>query len=173
MKKLKLLIPLLLVSIIMNAQTKENFTLKDGVLTYSEVVTVQGKKSDDLYLNALTWINNTFANPKAVIKSKDKELGVITLAIEYDPVQVDTPRSDWAWWTEFDLSIYVKDGRYRCVANHFIQRFGSYCANMAPQTYEQRSQKNGMDSATSDAIRIISPFVASLKKQMLSDDSNW
>lgn len=50
-----------------------------GKFTLSAVDTVPNTTAAELYLRAITWISETYKNPNAVIKSRDKEAGVIIL----------------------------------------------------------------------------------------------
>lgn len=91
----------------------------DSKINYSEVVTVDGAKKDNLYSKAKLWIANTFHSSDDLILD-DRENGVIlskgTIQIKENEVAVrsflDTKTPIVKTW-EFTLKIQLKDGRYK------------------------------------------------------------
>ena len=84
MKKVLFLFVLLLATMSCAAQNEgilQNCQMDSigGRFTLSAVDTVPNTTAAELYLRAITWISETYKNPDAVIKSRDKEAGVIIL----------------------------------------------------------------------------------------------
>lgn len=78
-------------------------------LTLVGVDTIPNTSASELYLRAITWISETYKNPDAVIKSRDKEAGIIILngfSISED--------------TKSRLELKFKDGKYRWLITDFI-----------------------------------------------------
>ena len=63
---------LAVIAVGVQAQTTNNVSAINGDIIVEEVVQVQGKKSQELYSNALACISSSFSNPNSVIKNKEK-----------------------------------------------------------------------------------------------------
>lgn len=127
----KILLLLMLMPIVSNAQNREKFDtvnpiyqdylpIEDGVITYTEVIQVEGVSQGDLYLKANDWIVKTFNSPKDVIQFNDKEAGKIICKtitgvdigkglnrIQINPIY-------------YLISIETREGRYKITASDFI-----------------------------------------------------
>jgi hypothetical protein len=80
MKKLVLIILIAICSSSAFSQSETSvFPLNPdtGEIYYSEVINVEGKTKDDLFLSAKTWFVNAFKSSNDVIQLNDKEEGVI------------------------------------------------------------------------------------------------
>ena len=62
-----------------NTDLSSLLTYEDGVAHFSEVMQVNGATADNLYRNAIMWINATFNNPHNVLHTDNKELGLLTI----------------------------------------------------------------------------------------------
>lgn len=98
----------------------EILPLDNDLITYSEVVNVEGKTKDELYLSANEWIVHTFNSAKDVIQFNDKEAGKIIC-------KTLTSISFGKGWNKITLdpiyflvTIEAKDGRYKITASNFI-----------------------------------------------------
>lgn len=96
------------------------FPLDNGLISFSEVVNVEGKTKNELYLNANEWIVHTFNSAKDVIQFNDKDAGKIIC-------KTLTSISFGKGWNKvtldpiyFLVTIEVKDGRYKITASNFI-----------------------------------------------------
>lgn len=78
-------------------------------LTLIGIDSVPNVSATDLYLRALTWISKTYKYPNSIIKSKDKDAGIIILN--------GYTISDN---TKSHLELRFKDGKYRWVLTDFI-----------------------------------------------------
>lgn len=76
---------------------------------YQEVVVIEGRKMNDLFLNAKTWAVKTFHNYKAVIRMEDADAGRLMLKNSY-AINNNT-------WLSYVVTIDCKDNRYKCLVN--------------------------------------------------------
>ena len=156
-----------LISIICGAQQVDFGSImsqKDGDVHFSEVVQVPNVTSNDLYMNAITWVNNTYASPKSVLQTNDKELGLIT-------IKAITNKGSFSY-TKFTMTIQVKDGRYKYdIYDIVIKMTGEYTAGMPDKTY-QTLMDEGLDWKAS-AQKAFGNIVTTLKKQMATEIEQW
>jgi hypothetical protein len=82
---------------------------------FTEVVTVEGVKSDELYFRAREWFTMAFKSSKDVLQMDSKERGTLIGkgTIEIPPGSLIGPSKDAAGFVHFTLTVYVKDGRYK------------------------------------------------------------
>jgi hypothetical protein len=109
MKSFILFITLLLSTTVFS-QEKLNgiLPLQDGVVTFTEVVPVEGASQSTLYANAKRWFVNLYKSAKDVIQLDDKDAGEIigkgVFKIDYYSRKPSIAHT---------ISIRVKDGRYK------------------------------------------------------------
>jgi hypothetical protein len=86
-----------------------------GLITYQEVVEVEGITATDLFDKALGWANGYYKNPANVIRESSKEKGVLVCKGRYrlsnpaDKKGVVTSAGD----AMYTLTIQLKDGKFR------------------------------------------------------------
>jgi len=93
-------------------------------LSFSEVVKVDSSLTkDQLFASARTWFNEEFKSFKDVNQITDKETGEITIkGIIYTRYLVDgfgSPHAEWPCNTKCQISVLVKDGRYKYEFSNF------------------------------------------------------
>lgn len=167
MKKILFVIAASFLSAICGAQQVDFgsiMTNKDGDIHFSEVVQVPNSTANDLYFNAISWVNDTYNSPKTVIQTNDKELGLIT-------IKAITNKGSFSY-TKFTMTIQVKDGRYKYdIYDIVIKMSGEYTAGMPDKTY-QTLMDEGLDWKAS-AQKAFGNIVSTLKKQMSSEVEQW
>lgn len=107
MKKLVLFISLALLSTSTFSQTENtifNLHPKTGEIYYSEVIKVESKSKDNLFINANSWFTDTFISSKDVVQYSDKDKGVIIGKGTFDAKN---------GVVNFTAKINVKEGKYR------------------------------------------------------------
>jgi hypothetical protein len=80
MKKKMLFIALIFSCVYLHSQTNETLfpvNPDTGEIYYSEVIKVNGKSKDDLFLSAKVWFVNTFNSSNDVVQLIDKKEGMI------------------------------------------------------------------------------------------------
>lgn len=117
--------------------------VKNGVVTFSEVVKREGISQSDLYASAKTTIAEIFKSAKDVIQSDDKESGII---ICKGNSEITEPFINNLM--EFTLKLSCREGRYRIDLYDILLTVG-YGGNM-PMTFkadntiiDEKALKNG------------------------------
>jgi hypothetical protein len=96
-----------------------------GAIDYTAVVPAEGLSQNDLYLRAKTWIINVFSSPKDVIKTEEKDVGIIICKGFTEEVITYFGRASPVK-LYFTIKIAVKDGRYKYdITDFFIQNYPS------------------------------------------------
>jgi hypothetical protein len=167
MKRILTIIALIAFSLGVQAQVTDLSTLltyKDGRAHFSEVVQVSNATSDNLYKNALTWINGTFNNPQNVIQTNNRELGLLVIK-----AAVGEPSMAM---THFTFEIQIKDGRYKYDISNIVIKYGKYLAGTPDKSYEEYIEtsgygwKKGVNSDFGDLVK-------SLKSKMQDVEEDW
>lgn len=84
-------------------------------LQYSEVIEVNGANKDELFIRAREWFNGNFKSAKDVLQIIDKDngelagKGVMEVPFEFTYIT----RMKYLTHVSFQMSIWVKDGRYK------------------------------------------------------------
>lgn len=141
-----------------------NYEIVNDKLVIKEVVPVEGKSKSALYQDALLWINSAFNSPKTVIQTKDSDLGLIAIKsiLVKDAYDEGNPMD----WYEFDLTIQVKDGRYKYEFSNLVWKVNIASINMRKEApIEQLKTKEDVDR--------FAPIIASLKEQMAKVEEDW
>ena len=134
-------------------------------LVISEVVYVDGKKSGELFKDALLWVNKTFTDPKTVIQTKDPDLGLITLKTIASESNADIT------WYEVNISIQVKDERYKYDMTEIVEALDLRYMGSGIMRSRVGKEKIYIDGQT--VINIFIPIVNSLKIQMVKKEEDW
>lgn len=175
MKKFLVIMLLTAIAVGVNAQTTSNVSIVGNDIIVDEVVSVNGKKAQDLYLNALAWISDAFSNPNAVIKSKEKELGIINLKFI---VVNGGDASDPTSWLDLSLKLQFKDGRYRYTFGDIWLRwcssFHSYGATDEPyyKWITRPSCKLSIEESKQELLKDLSKTITGMKKSIANPVNN-
>jgi len=94
---------------------------KTGLITYKEVVEVEGLSDDQLFDKSLQWANGFYKNPKNVIRTSDKSSVTLVCKGRY---RMNNPPNKKGVVTSagdamYKLTINFKDGRYRYEITEF------------------------------------------------------
>ena len=177
MKKFLVIMLLAVIEVGVNAQTTSNVSIVGNDIIVDEVVSVNGKKAQDLYLNALAWISDAFSNPNAVIKSKEKELGIINLKFI---VVNGGDASDPTSWLDLSLKLQFKDGRYKYTFSNIWLRwcdsFHSYGAKDEPYyDYITRpSYTLSMEESKRNLLKDLNNTISGMKRYISTPmDNDW
>jgi hypothetical protein len=168
MKKLTVLVFACFISVFAKAQTKENVTKVDGIITISEVVTVENITADEIYNSVLLWVNSAYNSPKTVIQNQDKEIGLVTIKAK--------KQEGLGLGFEYRLSIQAKDGRYKYTINNVFRRIDpssvtAGIVNDAP--LEQMVIENRIEDWQGWTLDIFRELISSLKNTVSSTDNTW
>lgn len=131
-------------------------------LTLIGVDTIPGVSSDILYERALIWISETYKNPGAVIRSKDKDAGIIILnGYSFDSI------------TKSRLELRFKDNRYRWILTDIIYdgigtRIPPRRAEIVPR-YSKLNNEQKELQLKKDAYL----YITSLREAMLKQEEDW
>lgn len=107
MRKIVLISTLLLLS-------HQTFAQDSKPISYSEVVTADGVKPDDLFNRARAWFTDYYRSGKEVIQTADKASGEITgnAVTDYTFNNFFLGGAVMGY-IRYQVAIYVKDGRYK------------------------------------------------------------
>ncbi|MCD4698806.1 MAG: DUF4468 domain-containing protein [Bacteroidales bacterium] len=96
-----------------------------GLITYKEVVEEKGDPQS-FYNSAIGWINEYYANPVDVTKTRNPETGLIKGLHRFRIKNTgkDGNQSD-AGTIQYRFTLEFKEGRYRYTLTEFILRHGS------------------------------------------------
>ncbi len=144
----------------------EILPVKDGAVTYTEVVQTDSLNKETLYLRAKKWFVGTYKSANDVIQLDDKEGGEITgkgiFKIDYYTRNPSISHT---------VTISVKNGRYRYVVTGFSyadNQSQSFNVENFPKSWA--GKKKLYNNINEEVIRLI----ASLKKQMsASNKEDW
>lgn len=163
---------------ITNAQNK---------LTYIEVVKVDSTmKQSDLFVLARKWFSEVFKNPKNVLDIEDKERGELAgkSVIQYTS---NGSASATNGYINFNVSILVKDGRYKYEFTDFVH-IGSFdiwsfdlittdedCPyKKGSALYSKKSTNEMWKDIKFQIDETIKPLISSLKDAMSKKvNNNW
>lgn len=141
-------------------------TKTDGKVIISEVIQTPNISAKDLYSNTLLWISQTFNSSKSVIQTQNQETGLLTLRAHISVSENS--------WTDFAMTIQVKDGRYKYsitdIVFRYSQKFQDYGA------YDNKIEENEVFNTASDwkekILKEFFPLILSLKKG-ITIKSDW
>jgi len=115
MKKTALIALLAILCLSVKAQKDTsglNLPIKDGMLVYEGVVSIDNKSQKDLYTNASQWFVDFFKSSKDVIQNQDKEQGrIVGKGILFAQTKIWGITSQYP--NEVTIQIDVKDNKYR------------------------------------------------------------
>lgn len=175
MKKTILSMLLAVVAVGASAQIEENVHYENGIVTIDEVVQVNGRTQKQMFDNAILWVNEIFANPKSVIKSREETIGLLTLNIM---IPQGKDKTDPSSWLDVSLKLQFKDGRYKYEISNIWLR---WCESF--HSYGAKDEKYGdwivhisseaRATWKSDLLKEIKPIIDSMKSSIISTDNDW
>ncbi len=92
---------------------------ESGLITYREVINSEGS-ADDLYVRALSWINEEFKNAADVTKIRDRSNGIIKGIYRFKIYNDDKNTKIQAGVIEYSFILEFKEGRYRYIFTEFL-----------------------------------------------------
>lgn len=175
MKKTILSMLLAVVAVGLSAQTEENVHYENGIVTIDEVVQANSRTQKQMFDNSILWVNETFANPKSVIKSREETIGLLTLNIM---IPQGKDKTDPSSWLDVSLKLQFKDGRYKYEISNIWQR---WCESF--HSYGAKDEKYGDWIAhissearatwKSDLLKDIKPVIDNMKSNIMSTSNDW
>jgi hypothetical protein len=165
---MKLLTTLLFTVLISKTYSQEKLLdilpLKDGIVTYSEVVQVDSTTKSSLYKKAKRWFITTYKSAKDVVQLDDQESGEITgkgsFKISYYTREPNISHT---------ISVYVKDGRYKYLITQL-----SYSDNQN-EKFSIENFPNSWGGKKKLYLKVdeeIMSIISSLKKYMSAPDKD-
>ncbi|NDV70302.1 DUF4468 domain-containing protein [Dysgonomonas sp. 25] len=164
------------------------FDSVSGEWKYQEVVTIDGSKMNNLFMNAKTWAVKRYHNYKAVMRMEDADAGRLILKNDY---QINNNT-----WLSYVITIDCKDGRYKCMVDDiFLEKSDENRFEANPhvlnallvsnwdrfynQTLSDAEKKdassifNEQKDINRSINNIIDDIFISLKKEMTKLDDEW
>jgi hypothetical protein len=105
------------------------FPLQDGVVTYSSITDIKGKKKDEIFIRIKEWGVNSFKSSKNTLETEDKEIGFIAYKSFFETV-------DYYWGgiskgkpykvnVYNTIKFYIKDEKLKVMITDFeLEAFG-------------------------------------------------
>lgn len=139
--------------------------LKDGVVTYTNVVEVDGVDKEQLYLRAKKWFVIVYKSAKDVIQLDDKENGEIIGKGNFSIVYYSRAPS-----IDHTITISVKDGRFKYLITDLV-----YSDKLGDKFPIERFPKGwgGKKKLYETINREINLVIASMEKSMKSKTDEW
>jgi hypothetical protein len=156
------------------------------LITYSEVMEVQGVSKSDLYLRANTWLARAFKSAKSVIDFQDKEAGKIIGKGRIGTL-IKMPLSPKVESGDISITItlFCKDGKYKYVIDNLEHNApnttgtGTW-ASVGPLEKEKPKvgmliRPSGMEwtALKIDADKSIKSLIEDMKKAMSKADGDF
>jgi hypothetical protein len=130
MKSLTSIISILLITIRVFGQESDTLSVsipinEKGLAEYTEVVIIDSISKNDIYINALEWVNKIFVSGKSVIQTTDKEGGIIigkanTQTLTWTNIGIKKSGG----YFSYVLSIYCKDNKYKYIIDNITHHKG-------------------------------------------------
>lgn len=150
-------------------------------IVYSDIVVVNSVSKNDLYVNVKQWISSEFNSTKSVIDLDDRETGIIVLK-PLIPIYANYMSTRYLSANiSYVFTIYLKDGKYKYVANNFYHDFvpGSSipgygnCSNMLKPTNKlYKKEYDKILIAIDSNMRLIESSLKSYLDKSISGDNN-
>ena len=162
MKKVQFLI-ITIVLISSTSYCQSTLPIKDGKVTYTNVINVDSVRKDELFVRAKKWFATTYKSANDVIQMDDKDAGEIVgkgnMQIKY---YARNPR------IRHTITISVKDGKYRYIISDLeysdIQGDKFNIENFPKAWFGEQKLYDVIDSNVKAIIESIKAAMTSSKK---------
>lgn len=159
---------------------------KDSIITFTDIITVDSVKKEELYDRARQWFNASFKDARNVIRVADKEAGellakgVIISQHWYRSLGKETliPIG-----YNFDIAIYLKDGKYKYEFTRFVDAAPDPATYRGPLTFTNEFPGKGyrkkeiMDkiwrSQQEELVKDMKPIIRDLIEFMAKPKSDF
>lgn len=84
-----------------------------GLVTYTDVVKVDGVPADSLYDLALAWMKTFYKSPSEVIKTADRDNGLLDIRHSFYVTRDDKGQTVKAGLINYYLTLQFRDGRWK------------------------------------------------------------
>jgi len=160
MKKILFLI-LVFINVNLMGQERNYAKRENGDLILSNVEVVEGASAKDLYKRAISWVSDTYKNPKSVIQTQDADAGILLIK--------GLDKNNY----EHKLKFEFKDGKYRWNIYDIYATF-SALLNIAPKRIERtpRFSKKVEEDNLNTLMSDFSSYIESFQKKMMQKD-DW
>ena len=148
-----------------------------GLITYSEVINLEGYSKTDLYLNAKNWFSKEFKSANNVVDTDDKEIGIVS---GKGMVKIYVKQAPYGN-ISFIAKIELKENKYKYTFTHFSHSNGeSALGDIGPCESMFNTTKRIMgiplqkayDRALTQLDIEVNAMVVSLKNEMSKKQNN-
>jgi len=147
---------------------KDTLPLKNGKVTYTNDVVVDGISKDELYNRAIRWLAYTYETVKIDTKDELVARGYILPANGKGYLSSDQPECVWQ-----TITIRIKDGIYKYEITDFFVKI-SYVVNGLSSNYDSALETYGNKKYYENVDIQIKKLIASLDKALkIPIDDNW
>lgn len=140
-----------------NAPKKElencKFDATGSTYSLTGVDVVPNTNAGELYNRAFKWVSTTYKNPNYVIKSKDKDAGVLVIYGAFDNIYKGR------------LELNFKDNKYKWVVSEMVQTIGG----------DEPVEKNPMFKLMEGSVMKMAcyNYITALRTAMLQKGDEW
>ena len=148
------------------AQSELPVDVDTKLITYKEVVTVEGNKTE-LFNRAIEWVNKQYKNPTEATKVRDPQTGLIDILhrIELTFEEKGVIRS--AGIVEYSMKIELKEGRYRYTITNYTYKQASRVPVEKWLDKSDKAYNPAWDNYLSQINQFSNKLIESLKQGML------
>jgi len=97
-----------------------------GLVTYTSVIQVPGITNDSLYNLAMAWMKTFYKSPSQVIKTQDKEAGMIDIRHSFQITRTEKNQPVKAGLINYYLTLQFRDGRFKYTVTKINLEAGTY-----------------------------------------------
>lgn len=140
---------------------------EEGIITYTEVVEVAGMSQEALVKNAQKWFNEVYKSDQKRVTEGSKISDNHNIIVKKGSKDVGG--------VNYDVSIMVKDGRYKFVFTNFVHKDYQKTIGTGGKL-EREEPKDGFSAKVWADIKVqvdtqIQELIAELKKAMVAKDA--
>lgn len=147
------------------------------VVVYEEVVQQSGLTKDQLYARAIEWINSYFTAGASKITEKNQDEGLIRLKDRITLFRMEKKNKVVDVVIDYNIEIYVKDGRYKYVFRNFRSYQGSTSPGievwMDPNKCKKEDALERYANLNAEITKIIDNLKSYMQTGTQKKDNDW
>ncbi|MBK9637739.1 MAG: DUF4468 domain-containing protein [Bacteroidetes bacterium] len=160
-----------------------------GYVSYTQIEKIDSVSANDLFNRAETWFAKTYNSSNDVVQKSDKENFTIIGKGQMKAHAQNFGARSWGY-IKYTISIYCKEGRYKCVISDFIHEGDKFATastyqpsvGLFTKTTPQATGMSGYRAKDFDRIcqelnekvtKLLSSLSSSMSKKLESKSDDW